>query len=99
MGVAEVAWNHGDTVWNSLSNRLLLGVEFTGRYNTSYIQPYSDQTTPWEPTNFIVRTDRTGRWKSKMINPYFESSFTTLSRDDFSGKRPIYEQAFVQNKR
>jgi len=92
-GISEVAWNQGDTVWNSLNNRLLKGFEFTSRYNTSYLQSYSDQRTPWEPDNFIQRLDRTGRWYSKKINPYFESN-RNLGRGK-SQERPIYEQALA----
>lgn len=92
-GIADVAWNQGDDVWNYLDNRLLKGFEFMGRYNTSYVQSYPDQTTPWEPDNFIRRFDRTGRWYSKQINPYFESNFTNVSRGDFAVNRPVYEQA------
>lgn len=92
-GIAEVAWNQGDPVWNSLTNRLLKGFEFMSRYNTSYVFPFPDQPEPWEPDNFIQRKDRTGRWFSKKINPYFESNFTNISRGNFAGGRPVYEQA------
>lgn len=93
-GMAEVAWNQGDGVWNALDNRLLKGFEFTGRYNASYIATFPDQAAPWEPTGseILVRTDRTGRWRSKAANPYFESDFVQVSRGDFPGKRPVFEQ-------
>ncbi len=95
-GIAEVAWNQGDGVYNSLDNRLLKGFEYTARYNTSYLQSYPDQSTPWEPTaasgEFIQRFDRTGRWYSKKINPYTEGNFTQLTRGDFPEKRPCFEQ-------
>ncbi|MGC4089934.1 MAG: DUF5010 C-terminal domain-containing protein [Polyangiaceae bacterium] len=96
-GIAEVAWTQGDAVWNSLEQRLLKGFEFSARYNTSYIASFADQATPWEPsgTEFLQRTDRTGRWRSKAMNPFFESDFVTLSRGDFPGKRPVYEQALA----
>lgn len=92
-GIAEVAWNQGDDVWNSLDHRLLKGFEFMAKYNTSYITRFPDQPEPWEPENFIQRTDRTGRWFSKKINPHFESDFIRVSRGEFSEHRPIYEQA------
>lgn len=93
-GIAEVAWNQGDGVWNALDDRLLKGFEFTARYNASFIASYPDQETPWEPSGdeFIVRTDRTGRWRSKAANPHFESDFVGVSRGDFPGKRPVFEQ-------
>lgn len=92
-GIAEVAWNQGDDVWNALDHRLLKGFEFMARYNTSYIASFPDQPEPWEPKQIINRKDRTGRWVSKQINPYFESNFTDLSIGDFPGKRPVFEQA------
>lgn len=95
-GMAEVAWNQGDGVYNSLDNRLLKAFEFTAKYNASYLQSYPDQPTPWEPTaasgEFIQRFDRTGRWYSKKINPYTESDFTRLTRGGFPGTRPCFEQ-------
>jgi hypothetical protein len=93
-GIAEVAWNQGDGVWNALDNRLLKGFEFTGRYNASFIASFPDQATPWEPAGneLIVRTDRTGRWRSKKPNAFFEADFTSVSRGDFPGKRPVFEQ-------
>jgi hypothetical protein len=96
-GVAEVAWNQGDPVWNALEHRLLKGFEFAARYNASYLATYPDQAEPWEPADgeLIVRTDRTGRWRSKAVNPYFESDFTSVSRGDFPGKRPVFEQALA----
>jgi hypothetical protein len=99
-GIAEVAWNQGDGVWNTLDNRLLKGFEFMARYNVSAIATFPDQMTPWEPTgaDFIVRTDRTGRWRSKAINPHFESDFVGVSRGDFPGKRPVFEEALAHFK-
>jgi hypothetical protein len=96
-GIAEVAWTQGDVVWNAHDLRLLKGFEFTGRYNASYLQDFADQPTPWEPTGdeLIVRTDRTGRWRSKAVNPHFESDFEAVSRGDFPGKRPVFEQALA----
>ncbi|HEX2871797.1 MAG TPA: carbohydrate-binding domain-containing protein [Polyangiaceae bacterium] len=96
-GMAEVAWNQGDGVWNALDQRLLKGFEFSARYNASYLASFPDQVQPWEPTGdeLIVRTDRTGRWRSKAVNPHFESDFVTVSRGDFPGKRPVFEQALA----
>jgi hypothetical protein len=93
-GIAEVAWNQGDGVWNALDQRLRKGFEFTARYNASAIATFPDQATPWEPVGdeLIVRTDRTGRWRSKTANPHFESDFVGVSRGDFPGKRPVFEQ-------
>jgi DUF5010 C-terminal domain/Alginate lyase len=96
-GIAEVAWNQGDAVWNALDQRLLKGFEFAARYNASYLAPFPDQPEPWDPSGneLIVRTDRTGRWRSKAVNPYFETDATRVSRGDFPGKRPVFEQALA----
>ncbi len=93
-GISEVAWNQGDGVYNALDSRLLQGFEHMARYNVSALVSFPDQTTPWEPSGdeFLERLDRTGRWLSKRINPYFESDFVTLSRGDFPNKRPVFEQ-------
>ena len=99
-GIADIAWNQGDGVWNALDNRLLRGFEFMARYNASAIASFPDQPAPWEPagSELIVRTDRTGRWRSKAINPHFESDFVGVSRGDFPGKRPVFEQALAHFK-
>ncbi len=96
-GIAEVAWNQGYDVWNSLDNRLLKGFEFMSKYNTSYVASFPDQPTPWEPDNVIQRFDRTGRWFSKQVSPYFEAN-TNVSRGNFAGSRPVYEQAVAHFK-
>ena len=99
-GISDVAWNQGDGVWNSLDSRLLKGFEFMARYNVSAVAAFPDQMTPWEPagSEFIVRTDRTGRWRSKAVNPHFESDFVGVSRGDFPGKRPVFEEALAHFK-
>ncbi len=96
-GIAEVAWNQGYDIWNSLDNRLLKGFEFMSKYNTSYVASFPDQPAPWEPDNVIQRYDRTGRWFSKKVSPYFEGN-TVLSRGNFAGSRPVYEQALAHFK-
>ena len=50
VAIAEMAWNQGDSLYSSLDNRLLLGLEWSYRYNLSSIQSYKKQETPWEPT-------------------------------------------------
>ena len=99
-GISDVAWNQGDGVWNTLDDRLLKGFEFMARYNVSSIASFPDQTAPWEPagSEFLVRTDRTGRWRSKAVNPHFESDFVGISRGDFPGKRPVFEEALAHFK-
>jgi hypothetical protein len=96
-GMAEVAWNQGDGVYNALGDRILLGFEFAARYNASALAAFPDQPAPWEPVGdeLVVRTDRTGRWRSKTVNPHFESDFVGVSRGTFPGKRPVFEQALA----
>ena len=70
------------------------GLRVHGALQRLVLASFPDQTTPWEPTGAESRSalDRTGRWFSKQINPYFESDFVGLSRGDFPGKRPVFEQ-------
>lgn len=73
--IAEMAWNQGDDMYGALDNRILKGMEWTYRYNLSYILTPSN---PWEPTGYTrnenqakandnlfyqVRS-RSGRWES-----------------------------------
>ncbi len=101
--IAQVAYNQGDDIWDLFDNRLLKAFEFGARYNTSYLKSYPDQLSPWNPTygngEFIQRMDRTGRWRSKGINPYFENNFTNISRGKFPGKRPVFELAYAHFER
>ncbi|MDW5289163.1 carbohydrate-binding protein [Formosa sp. PL04] len=84
---AEMAWNQGDDLWGHLNSRLLLGLEFTQRYNLSFRQSYPDQTTPWEPTaasgEFIQRISSSGLTKSIAINPYNDQNYDRLTRGEF----------------
>lgn len=92
--ISEMAWNQGDDLYSFLNNRPLLGLEFFYRYNLSYVNSYPDQTTPWEPTvasgEYIVRSDRSGRWTSRKINPYVNCDETNLTRGN-QNLEPIYE--------
>ena len=85
-GIAEVAWNQGYDVWNSLDNRLLKGFEFMSKYNTSYVASFPDQPAPWEPDNVIQRYDRTGRWFSKKVSPYYRRQYDS-EPGKFCGKQ------------
>jgi len=85
--IAEMAWNQGDDLYNVYDNRLLLGFEWYNRYNLSYLQSYTDQPAPWEPTGyttqpdeatfdnglFVRQRDRTQQWFSRAPNPTDES--------------------------
>lgn len=85
--MAEMAWSQGDDLYSLADDRLLLGYEYSMRYNVSNIQSYPDQTTWWEPTvasgEFIERLDRSARWFSKAISPD--------GVGDFANTRPIFE--------
>lgn len=91
--IAEMAWNQGDNLYGWTNNRLLLGLEYTLRYNVSYNYTFADQPVPWEPSypnDFYQTTDRTGRWKSLKINPYLGDDFTRFIRGTFTDK-PAWE--------
>ncbi|MCM4156949.1 PA14 domain-containing protein [Gramella sp. AN32] len=83
--MAEMAWNQGEDLYSHEDSRLLEGLEFSLRYNVSYQASYPDQTSPWEPTNFIQGFDRTGRWYSKSMSPE--------GRGDFTKNRPSWEMS------
>ena len=67
-----------------MDNRLLLGLEWSYRYNLSSIQSYKKQETPWEPTGltkdmnevtfdngkYLQIKSRSGRWESVNISSH-----------------------------
>lgn len=75
--MSEMAWNQGDNLYAHENDRLLLGLEYNMRYNT----------TSWTPSvasgEFIERDDRTLRWRSLAISP--------AGRGDFPGVRTVFE--------
>ncbi|PWK21641.1 delta endotoxin-like protein [Arcicella aurantiaca] len=94
--IAEMAWNQGDDLYGFLDNRLLLGMEYSYRYNVSLNYSYPDQLTPWEPTvasgEFFDRRERTGRWQSLKMNPTNEGMTATSRAVGFKfDKAPIGE--------
>ncbi|CAM3793973.1 Carbohydrate binding module (family 6) [Vibrio aerogenes CECT 7868] len=97
--MAEMAWNQGDDLYGFLNHRILSGLEYFYKYNLSYVHKYDDQPIPWEPTaqngEFLQKKDRSGRWYSKEINPYFENSTAKTSRGTmvYAEKAPIGEMA------
>jgi len=99
--MSEMAWNQGDDLYGELDNRPLLGMEFYLRYNLSSEFAFPGQEDPWEPTiesgEYIQRTDRSGRWCARMINPGVNCDPTDLTRgiDNF---RPIYEMSLAHYK-
>ena len=101
--MAEMAWNQGDDLYGHLDNRPLLGMEFFLRYNLSYEFSFPDQPSPWEPTvesgEYVVRSDRSGRWTSRLINPGVncEQPPFALTRGN-NNFRPIYEMSLAHYK-
>lgn len=101
VAIAEMAWNQGDSLYNSLNNRLLLGLEWNYRYNLSEIQSYEDQRIPWEPTGvtkdinevtfdngkYLQIKSRSGRWESVNISSH--------GRGDVSGTGGTREMALA----
>ncbi len=70
--MCEIASNQGDNLYAWTNNRLLLGLEYTLRYNLSYEKSYPDQLEPWEPTelnDFHQRLTRSACWKALKISP------------------------------
>jgi hypothetical protein len=95
--ISEIAWNQGDDVYSLANNRLLLGLNYSTKYNVSYMASYVDQPTPWEPTaasgEFFQRYDRTQRWFSKRINPFIDMDTVRLTRGANSMTPPVWEMA------
>ncbi|WP_299253021.1 carbohydrate-binding protein [uncultured Aquimarina sp.] len=83
--MAEMAWNQGDDLYSHENDRLLLGLEYSLRYNVSSVASYPDQNSPWEPNTFLRGFDRTERWYSKSISPD--------GRGDFTRNRPNWEMS------
>ncbi|WP_161634457.1 PA14 domain-containing protein, partial [Aquimarina pacifica] len=75
--MAEMAWNQGDDLYSHEDSRLLLGLEYTLRYNVSSVASYPDQTSAWEPSSFLQGFDRTERWYSKSMSPDGRGGFTS----------------------
>lgn len=96
--ISEMAWSQGDDLYGHLNNRPLLGMEFYLRYNMSVEFPFMDQPQPWEPTvesgEYIVRSDRSGRWTSRIINPGVNCDQNNLTRGNETF-RPIYEMSLA----
>jgi hypothetical protein len=95
---AEIAWNQGDNLYGIGNRRLLLGNEYSNRYNVSYRNTFADQPTPWEPTvasgEFVQRFDRTGRFYSLRVNPFTESDSTIILRGQYE-QHPGWEMALA----
>ena len=83
--MAEMAWNQGDDLYTHADERLLVGLEYTLRYNVSDVASYPDQTSAWEPTSFLQGFDRTERWYSKAMSP--------IGRGGFTSSRPNWEMS------
>ncbi|MDF7805982.1 carbohydrate-binding protein [Pontiellaceae bacterium B12219] len=85
--MSEMAWNQGDDLYSHENDRLLLGLEYTTKYNVSYLQSYPDQTTWWIPTvesgEFMQGFNASQRVYSKAISP--------INIGGFSGDQPIFE--------
>jgi len=85
--VGEIAWNQGDDLWANTNSRILLGLEYSLRYNVSFVNSYPDQLTEWTPTvasnEFLIRDDATLRTRSLSICPYIDNDPTTLTRGKF----------------
>ena len=84
VAIAEMAWNQGDSLYSCLDNRILLGLEWSYRYNLSSVRSYPDQLKPWEPVyvttdisevsyennKYLSILSRSGRWRSMSISAH-----------------------------
>lgn len=57
VAIAEVAWNQGDDLYSFADSRILLGLEWSYRYNLSKLKSYPGQETAWEPTGFTDKPE------------------------------------------
>ena len=85
--MAEMAWNQGDDLYSHADDRLLLGLEYSSKYNVSYLQSYPDQASWWIPTvdsgEFTQRFNASQRVYSKFISPTHVGGYV--------GNRPMLE--------
>ena len=42
--ICEMAWEQGDDLWGALDNRMMLGIEYSARYNLGYDVPFKTWT-------------------------------------------------------
>lgn len=101
VAIAEMAWNQGDSLYSCLNNRILLGLEWSYRYNLSKLESYEEQLTPWEPSGltkdmneatfengkFLQVKSRSGRWESVNISSH--------GRGDAAGSSGTREMALA----
>jgi len=85
--MAEMAWNQGDDLYSHADDRLLLGLEYSSKYNVSYLQSYPDQASWWIPTvdsgEFMQRFNASQRVYAKFISPTHVGGYV--------GNRPMLE--------
>jgi len=87
VSMSEMAWNQGHNLYGHENDLLLKGLEYTMKYNVSYLQTYSDQTEWWIPTvesgEFMQGFNASQRVYSKSISP--------INIGGFPGALPIFE--------
>lgn len=85
--MSEMAWNQGYDLYSHANDRLLLGLEYTTKYNVSYLQSYPDQGNWWIPTiesgEFMEGFNASQRVYSKAMSP--------INIGGFPGAQPIFE--------
>lgn len=105
--IAHLAWAQGDDLYTPYDNRLLKGINWTWKYNYSWYNnvlasPYWPDEPTWEPTvesgEFMVRPDRSGRWRSLKVNPYSESPSTDPTTGEKYWKWSRGEKAQLQTQ-
>jgi len=87
VSMAEMAWNQGDNLYGHENDLLLKGLEYTMKYNVSYLKSYPDQTEWWVPTvesgEFMQGFNASQRVYSKAISP--------INIGGFPGALPVFE--------
>ncbi|HET9571831.1 MAG TPA: carbohydrate-binding domain-containing protein [Bacteroidales bacterium] len=106
--IAHMAWSQGDDIYTQYDNRLLKGINWTWKYNYSWYnnqvcnQLYWSGEDVWEPTvasgEFMVQSDRTGRWRSLKVNPYSENPSTNVSNWSRGELAQLQTQMLMQYK-
>ena len=89
MPMARMAWNQGDDIYTQYDDRLLKGIDFTVKYNYSWLndikgEPYWQGEDVFEPTvengQFLKMRSRNKRWRSLKINPWDENVGSTTTK-------------------
>lgn len=71
--LAEMCWNQGEDLWGAFNNRILKGIEYSFRVNTTALSDYS---------NYLNDKDWNGQWKPSAWSVRAPSSHTNFANWD-----------------